>query len=79
MTAPMLSIDLTGNLYDKKDVYMNSLRGIPEVKDVTLSSNSPIPTSTRASILAARRPVSMVVTRLPNPRGAMMRPAVSTG
>ena len=38
----LVSIDLTGNLYDKKEVYMNSLRSIPEVKDVTLSSASPI-------------------------------------
>ncbi len=38
----LVSIDLTGNLYDKKEVYMNSLRSITEVKDVTLSSASPI-------------------------------------
>jgi ABC-type antimicrobial peptide transport system permease subunit len=38
----LVSIDLTGNLYDKKEVYINSLRSIPEVKDVTLSSASPI-------------------------------------
>lgn len=38
----LVSIDLTGNLYDKKEAYMNSLRSIPEVKDVTLSSASPI-------------------------------------
>lgn len=38
----LVSIDLTGNLYEKKDVYVNSLRNIPEVKDVTMSSGSPI-------------------------------------
>ncbi|NJM25540.1 MAG: FtsX-like permease family protein [Bacteroidia bacterium] len=38
----LVSIDLTGNLYDKKEVYMNTLLDIPEVKDVTLSSGSPI-------------------------------------
>ena len=38
----VVSIDLSGNLHDKKEVYMNSLRSIPAVKDVTLSSGSPI-------------------------------------
>ena len=38
----VVSIDLVGDLYEKKEVYMNSLRSIPEVKDVTLSSASPI-------------------------------------
>ncbi len=38
----VVSIDLLGNLHDKNEVYMNSLRTIPEVKDVTLSSGNPI-------------------------------------
>jgi putative ABC transport system permease protein len=38
----LVSIDLAGNLYDKKEVYMHSLRSIPEVKNVTVSSASPI-------------------------------------
>lgn len=38
----LVSIDLTGNLSNKKELYMNSLRSIREVKDVTLSSSSPI-------------------------------------
>lgn len=38
----VVSVELTGNLYQKKEVYMNSLRDIPEVKDVTFSSASPI-------------------------------------
>jgi ABC-type antimicrobial peptide transport system permease subunit len=38
----LLNIELTGNLYEKKAAYINSLRSIPEVKDVTLTSASPI-------------------------------------
>ncbi|HEX5167623.1 MAG TPA: ABC transporter permease [Cyclobacteriaceae bacterium] len=38
----LVSIDLTGSLNDKKEVYMNTLRSIPEVRNVTLSSDSPI-------------------------------------
>ena len=38
----VISVDLSGSLYGKKEVYMNSLRSISEVKDVTLSSASPI-------------------------------------
>jgi MFS family permease len=41
--------------------------------------SSPIATRSRESTRFARRPVIMVVTRLPNPRGAMISPAVSTG
>jgi ABC-type antimicrobial peptide transport system permease subunit len=38
----LVTINLTGGLYNKKEVYVNSLRNIPGVKDVTLSSHSPI-------------------------------------
>jgi putative ABC transport system permease protein len=38
----LVGIDLTPDLYNKKDVYMNSLRSIPGVKEVTLGSSSPI-------------------------------------
>jgi ABC-type antimicrobial peptide transport system permease subunit len=38
----VVRIDLTGNLYPKKEVYMNSLRSIPEVKAVTSSSGNPL-------------------------------------
>lgn len=38
----IVSVDLNGNLYDKKEVYMNTLRNVPGVTDVTVSSGSPI-------------------------------------
>lgn len=38
----LVSIELTGNLSDKKEAYLHSLRTIPEVKDLTFSSGSPI-------------------------------------
>jgi putative ABC transport system permease protein len=38
----LVTIELNGNLYDKKEVFMNALRSIPDVKDVTISSGSPI-------------------------------------
>ncbi len=41
--------------------------------------SNPAPTSSRASTLFVSRPLSVIVARLPSPRGAMMRPAVSTG
>ncbi len=38
----LIGIDLTGNLYSKKDVYLNALRSIQGISDVTVSSSSPI-------------------------------------
>ncbi len=38
----VVTIELNGALYNKKESYMNSLRTIPEVKNVTLASGSPI-------------------------------------
>ncbi len=38
----VVSIELIGNLYGKRDAYVNSLRAIPEVKSVTMSGTSPI-------------------------------------
>ncbi len=37
----LISVDLLGDLYKKKDVYLNSLRTIPEVKDVTFTNGNP--------------------------------------
>lgn len=37
----VLSIDLSGNLFDKRDVFVNSLRNIPDVKDVTICGANP--------------------------------------
>ncbi len=41
----LLGIDLTPDLFNKKDAYVNSLRSIPGVKEVALSSGSPIEVS----------------------------------
>jgi putative ABC transport system permease protein len=38
----VVTIDLTAPLYEKKDAYVNALRSIPGVKEVGMSSNSPI-------------------------------------
>ncbi|HWA36053.1 MAG TPA: FtsX-like permease family protein, partial [Cyclobacteriaceae bacterium] len=38
----LVGIDLTPDLYSKKDVYMNSIKNIPGVTEVTLGSGSPI-------------------------------------
>lgn len=38
----LVSVDLTGELYTKKETYLNLLRSIPEVKGVTFTSGSPI-------------------------------------
>jgi len=37
----IVSVDLIGNLYDKREAYVNLLKTIPEVEDVTLSSSNP--------------------------------------
>jgi ABC-type antimicrobial peptide transport system permease subunit len=37
----VVSIQLIGNLYDKREVYLNSLRSLPDVKSVTMSSANP--------------------------------------
>lgn len=38
----VVNIGMTGDLYKKKEVYLNSLRGVPDVKSVTITSASPI-------------------------------------
>jgi putative ABC transport system permease protein len=38
----LISIDLTAGLYDNLEVYLNSLRSIPTVQNVTFSSASPV-------------------------------------
>lgn len=38
----LMSVDLSGDLYDKQEVYLNSLRNIPGVVGATVSSSSPI-------------------------------------
>ncbi len=38
----VVGIEMMGELYGKRDVYMNSLRTIPDVKDVTIASSNPL-------------------------------------
>lgn len=38
----VMSVELIGDLIDKREVYLNSLRSIPEVSDATMSSGNPI-------------------------------------
>lgn len=38
----LVSVDLSGDLYDKQEVFLNSLRNIPGVVGATVSSGSPI-------------------------------------
>ncbi len=38
----VMSVELIGDLIDKKEVYLNTLRSVPEVTDATMSSGSPI-------------------------------------
>ena len=38
----LVMTNLTGDLFSKKEVYLNALRTLPSVKDVTMSSNNPI-------------------------------------
>ena len=45
----------------------------------TQTSTSPAPTIQRGSNRVENFPLNMMVSRLPKPRGAMTRPAVSTG
>lgn len=38
----LVSVELEGGLFKKREVYLNSLRAIPEVRSVTMTSSSPI-------------------------------------